>query len=61
MTKLLRAFKHVKMGTRVKRVAVDVGHILRDALSLYKSSAFDVGRPIEVELLGSEALDLGGP
>ena len=31
---------------------------MRDALS---SSAFDVGRPVEVELLGSEALDLGGP
>ena len=60
-TKLLRAFKHVKMSTRVKRVAVDVDHILRDALSFYKSSAFDVGRPVEVELLGSEALDLGGP
>ena len=28
---------------------------------MYKSSTFDVGRPIAVEILGSEALDIGGP
>ena len=58
---LLRVFKHSKMGTRVKRLAVDVNQVLHDALSFYKSSTFDVGRPMEVELVGSEALDLGGP
>ena len=58
---LLRLFKHVRMGTRVRRVAVDSSHILHNALSFNKSSTFDVGRPIAVEILGSEALDLGGP
>ena len=61
MTKLLRAFKHARMGTRMKRVTVDIDHVLRDGLSFHKSSTFDVSRPIEVELVGSEAMDLGGP
>lgn len=58
---LLRVFKFAQMKTRVKRVAVNTDRVFLDALALYKTSALDVGRPIEVELIGSEAVDLGGP
>ena len=39
----------------------DCGCQLHDALCMYKSTTFDIGRPIEVELIISEAVDLGGP
>ena len=58
---LLRVFKSAKLKTSVKRVAVHTGTVFRDALSLYKNQSFDIGRPVEVEFVGSEAVDLGGP
>ena len=39
--KLLRVFKHVKMSTRIRKVAVDVDHILHDALNLQNSMLGD--------------------
>ena len=58
---ILRVFKSSRMLTRVRKVFIDPDNILRDALCLYKSSNFDIAKPIEVELIGSEAIDLGGP
>ena len=43
------------------RVTVNADTVLRDALGLYKNSSFEIDRPLEVEFVGSEAVDLGGP
>ena len=59
---LVRVFKFAKMKTRVKKVAVNSNTLLRDALALYKTASDDlIGRPLEIEFIGSEAVDLGGP
>ena len=61
VSKLLRLFKSSKMKTKVKKVTVSCDSIIYDALAIYKSPKFDISRPIEVELIGSQAIDLGGP
>ena len=58
---IIRVFKSARMLTRIKKVFVNPDSILRDALCLYKSSSFNIAKPIEVEIIGSEAVDLGGP
>ena len=58
---ILHVFKSVRMLAKMKKVFVNPNNILRDALCLYKSSSFDIAKPIEVELIGSKAIDLGGP
>ena len=58
---LLRVLKFARMKTRVKRVTVNADTVLRDALGLYKYSSLDIDRPLEVEFVGSEAVDLGRP
>ena len=58
---IIRVFKSARILTRVKKVFVNPDSILRDALCLYKSSSFNIAKPIEVEIIGSEPEDLGGP
>ena len=59
---LLRVLKFARMKARVKRVIVNADTILRDALGLYKNNtSFDIDGPLEVEFVGSEVVDLGGP
>ena len=58
---LLRVFKAMKMDTRVKRIRVDPDDILSDGLAAYKSPKLCVNRPLEVDFIGSHAVDLGGP
>jgi hypothetical protein len=50
-----------KSARTVKKVYVHSDSMLRDALCVYKSSTLNVAKPIEVEIIGSEAVDLGGP
>ena len=59
--KILRVFRSSKMITRVKKVVVREDCMLQDALCIYKSPNFNVAKPIEVEILGSEVVDLGSP
>ena len=35
--------------------------MLQDALSLYKAPIFNVAKPIAIEIIGSQVVDLGGP
>ena len=58
--KILRVFKSARMFTRVKKVVVRENALIQDALTLYKSPTFSVGKPIEVEFVGSQVIDLGG-
>ena len=62
MPTLVRVFKFSKMKTRVKKVTVNPNTILQDALTLYKGASDDIiGRPMEIEFVESEVVDLGGP
>ena len=58
---ILHVFKLSRMLTRMRKVFINPDNILWDTLCLYKSSNFDIAKPIVVELIGSEAIDLGGP
>ena len=58
---ILRVFRSSKMLTRVKKVVVREDCMLQDALSLYKAPNFNVAKPIEIEIIGSQVVDLGGP
>ena len=49
------------MMTKVKKVSVREDCMLQDALCLYKSPTFNVAKPIEIEIIGSQVIDLGGP
>ena len=58
---ILKVFKSVKMLTKVKKVAVRADELVQDALSIYKHAAFNVAKPLEIEIIGSQVVDLGGP
>ena len=53
---ILHVFKSSRELTRVRKVFIDPDNILRDALCLYMSPNFDISKPIEVDLIGLEAI-----
>ena len=44
-----------------ENVSVCEDCMLQDALCLYKSLSFSVAKPTEIEMIGSQVIDLGGP
>ena len=61
MKTILRVFMSAKMLTRIKKVVVHDHSLVRDGLCIYKSEHFNIAKPIEIEVVGSDVVDLGGP
>ena len=49
------------MLTKVKKIVVHADSLVRDGICVYKSERFNIAKPVEVEIVGSDVVDLGGP
>ena len=58
---ILHVFRSAEILTKVKKIVVHADSLVRDGICIYKSEKFNIAKPVEIEIVGSDIVDLGGP